>query len=318
MTSREKVLRAVSRRGPAPFPKHLRLCPELAKKLRAITGADDLDAHFGLDLRWVYYGGPDSFEYDRELSQREFDAIFDFDRVARHADGLRAAGLAVVSGYESGTFEQAHAIRGMEGLFLSLLTNRREGIAFLTRIARNKARIAASYAKAGVEVVFIGDDVGSQRALLMSEDTWSDLFRPALEMIIAEIRSAVQGATIAYHSCGYVEPLVPGLIATGIDVLESLQPECNDVAQIVRAYSDRVAFWGGVGAQSTMARGGPEQVKAAIAELTALFPPNSGLIVAPAHTLESDTPCANVLAFVQAVAEADRIASNTSCGCTAL
>lgn len=47
----------------------------------------------------------------------------------------------------------------------------------------------------------------------------------------------------------------------------------------------------------------------AVLSLTILFPPGSGLIVAPAHTLEPDTPRENVLAFVAAVAEADQRAA---------
>lgn len=310
MTSREKVLRAIARQGPAPFPKHLRPCPELAEQLRRMIGTSDLECSLGLDMRWVYCGRPQAFEYDQELSQRDFDAAFDFEQVARQAEAVRAAGLAAVSGYEMGTFEHAHDIRGMDGLFVSLLTDPKEARSFLTRIARNKARIAAAYARAGVDLVFIGDDIGSQRALLMSEEMWQEFFRPPLEMIIAEARAAVPEIKIAYHSCGHVEPLVPGLIEAGIDVLESVQPECNNVPRIVRGYCDRLAFWGAVGAQSTMPRGTPGQVRDAVLALTALFPQGSGLIVAPAHTLEVDTPPENVLAFVDAVAEADRRAAD--------
>ena len=97
MTSRDKALRAVSREGPAPFPKHLRPCPELVDELRAMTGAEDLDSHFGLDLRWLYCGRPEGFEYDHDLSETEFGDLFDFDQVARQADELRERGLAVLS-----------------------------------------------------------------------------------------------------------------------------------------------------------------------------------------------------------------------------
>jgi uroporphyrinogen decarboxylase len=306
MTSREKVLRAISRQGPAPFPKHLRPCPELAEQLRRMMGTEDLESSLGLDMRWVYCGRPKEFEYDQELSERDFGAAFDFEQVARQAEAARAAGLAAVSGYEQGTFEQAHDIRGMDELFVSLVTDPKEARPFLARIARNKARIAAAYARAGVDVVFIGDDMGSQRALLMSEEMWHDFFRPPLETIIAEARAAVPGTRIAYHSCGHVEPLVPGLVEAGIDVLESVQPECNDVPHIVHSCGDRLAFWGAVGAQSTMPRGTPGQVRDAVLALTALFPQASGLIVAPAHTLEVDTPPENVLAFIDAVGEADQ------------
>lgn len=311
-SGRDRVLRAVARRGPAPFPRHLRPSPALARHFRRETGSDDLDAWFGLDLRWTYCGRPGRFAFDAELSRGGFDALFDFERVARQADAWRAAGLAVVSGYECGTFEQAHEERGLEDLLVDVMTEPAETRGFLDRISANKARIAAGYARAGVDIVFIGDDMGSQRALLVREETWQAFFRPPLERIVAAAREVRPDVTIAYHSCGHIEPLVPHLIACGVDVLESIQPECNDVPALVRAHSHQLAFWGGIGAQSTMARGTPREVRAAVLRLTGLFGPGTGLIVAPAHTLEPDTPPANVVAFVEAVDEANRLAASAS------
>jgi hypothetical protein len=66
LSGREKVLRAIARMGPAPFPRHLRPCPALADHFRALAGADDLDALFGLDLRWIHCGRPAGFEFDAE------------------------------------------------------------------------------------------------------------------------------------------------------------------------------------------------------------------------------------------------------------
>jgi len=301
MSSREKVLRAVSRKGPVPFPKHLRLCPDLVRHFRNLTGQNDLDAYFGLDLKWIYCNRPAEFDFASDLTQAEFDALFDFDIVARRAEEVRGAGLAVVSGYEPGTFEQAHAMYGMEGLFVQLMEDPGATSRFLTRIARNKARVAVGYARAGVDIVFIGDDMGSQRGLLINQQMWHEFFRPPLEIIIGAIRSTTPDIAIAYHSCGCIQPLIPALIEAGIDVLESVQPECNNIPEIVRAFGDRLSFWGCIGAQSTMARGTSQQVQDAICDLTALFPNLSGLIVAPAHTLEADTSPENVTAFIEAL-----------------
>lgn len=304
-TSREKVLRAINRQGPAPFPKHLRPCPALAAHFSKLAGGQDLDAWFGLDLRWLYCGRPEGFDFAAELTDAEFDRAFDFQGVMRQADALREAGVAVVSGYECGTFEQAHEIRGIEQLLSDVLLDPEGTLAFLDRIARNKARIAAAYARSGVDIVFIGDDMGSQRSLLVSRDTWQRFFRPPLERIVAAIRESNGEVRIAYHSCGCIEPLVPDLVAVGIDILESLQPECNSVSALIADHSDHLAFWGAIGAQSTMARGTPSEVRQAVLDLTSLFGRGSGLIVAPAHTLEPDTPAENITAFLEAVAEAD-------------
>jgi len=311
MTSRDKVLRAVTRRGPTPFPKHARPCAALSEHFRQKLRVTDLDAALGFDMRWLACERPARADLGRRWPASEFHAAFRFAEVARAADDLRERGIATVSSYECGTFEEAHALRGMDDLMVSLIEQPAATRRWLMEIDANKARIAAGYASAGVDIVFIGDDMGSQRALLVSEDMWSDFFRPPLERIIDAIREARPHVAIAYHSCGHIEPLVPALLEAGIDVLESVQPECNDVPRLVAAFHGRLAFWGCIGAQSTMARGTAAEVREAVLSTAALFPPGSGWIVAPAHTLEPDTPPQNLEAFLDAVEEADRLALPT-------
>ncbi len=50
-------------------------------------------------------------------------------------------------------------------------------------------------------------------------------------------------------------PLIGDLIDTGVDILNPMQPECVDLEMIVSEYSDRVAFSGMIGTQSTLSFG---------------------------------------------------------------
>jgi len=106
---------------------------------------------------------------------------------------------------------------------------------------------------------------------------------------------------IAYHSCGSVAFAVEGLIEAGVDVLESVQPEANDPAKLKRLYGDRLAFWGTVGVQSTFPFGTPEDMERVVKERIATVGQGGGLLIAPAHVIEPETPVKNVLAFIQAV-----------------
>jgi uroporphyrinogen decarboxylase len=96
--------------------------------------------------------------------------------------------------------------------------------------------------EAGVDVVWIGDDLGAQNSLVFDPDIWRRMIRPPLQRIVDAIRSIHEDVIITYHSCGHVEPVAGELADVGIDVLESVQPEANDVEKLKALHDDRLAF----------------------------------------------------------------------------
>ena len=52
---------------------------------------------------------------------------------------------------------------------------------------------------------------------------------------------------VIVHSCGYVAPLVPGLIEAGMDCLQAMEVKAGmDLLQLHRDFGDRIAFCGGM------------------------------------------------------------------------
>ena len=221
--------------------------------------------------------------------------------IRREVQALRSRGLAAVSNYECGTFEQANHLMGMEGVLTGMHLNPEMMRLLFERICGVKARKAAAYVEAGVDVLWIGDDVGSQNAPLLNPAMWREFLLPPLKGIIARARAVRPDVPIAYHSCGCVGFAVEGLIEAGVDILESVQPEANDPAELKARYGERLAFWGGVGSQSTMSGGTPADVKAEVKRLIETVGKGGGYICSPAHRIEPESPLENVEAFVEAI-----------------
>ena len=93
------------------------------------------------------------------------------------------------------------------------------------------------------------------------------------------------------------------LIDAGVEVLNPVQPECNDQQAIKRTYGDRLSFWGGVGVQSVLPHGTPDEVRAATRKTIATLGPENGFLVAPAHILDPAIPWENIEAFIETVKE---------------
>ena len=225
----------------------------------------------------------------------------DIGEMRKQVEAVHAAGYAAVSNYESGCYEQACALRGQAQFLMDLAGDPEFAEALLDRIAEIKARKAAANAETGVDVVWIGDDLGTQRALVFSPETWRRMIRPPLQRIVDAVRRVREDVIIAYHSCGHVEPVAGELADVGIDVLESVQPEANDVVGLKARHGDRLAFWGTMGAQSTFSRGTVEDVRLEVRHRIATMGRGGGLMLAPAHVLEPEVPVENVMAFVEEI-----------------
>ncbi len=85
--------------------------------------------------------------------------------------------------------------------------------------------MAEEFAKMGVDMILLGDDVGTQRGMLMHPDMWREWLKPRLKKIIDAGRKINKNIFVYYHSDGNVEQIIPELIDVGVDVLNPVQPE---------------------------------------------------------------------------------------------
>ncbi len=229
----------------------------------------------------------------------DLDAAYRFEGVARRVADLHAQGLAVAA-FAGSVFEQAWYLRGMEDLMMDMLDAPAAAHGLLERTASYQRRAAEELARAGVDIIITGDDVAGQTGLLMSPAMWREFLRPHLAAAVRAVKEANPSAFVFYHSDGNVEALVPELIATGIDILNPVQPECMDPAAIKRRFGDRLCFWGTVSVQRTMPFGAPADVRAEVEARIRTVARGGGLILAPAHVLGPDVPWENVAAFFEA------------------
>jgi uroporphyrinogen decarboxylase len=138
--------------------------------------------------------------------------------------------------------------------------------------------------------------------MMMSVEMWRERLKPRLQKVIAAVRATQRMPTwIAYHSDGNIQRILPELIEIGVDILNPVQPECMPIDKVVGAYKDRIAFWGGIGTQTTLPFGSPADIAAAVQVCAGWVTRGAAMTIAPTHVIEPDVPWTNVRALVDAV-----------------
>lgn len=216
---------------------------------------------------------------------------------------IHEQGLAAVAQQQCTIWENAWYIRSMESLMMDMLCDEEIADAWFTRIEQAAVAKAEIYARAGVDILYLGDDVGMQQSIMMSVELYRKWILPRLTHVIQAAKRIKPDLIVLYHSCGYVEPFIPLWIEAGVDVLTPIQSECMDFETIYQQYGDRLSFHGTVGTQTVMPFGTPEEVKAYVKRNLDLAGEKGGLMIAPTHMLEPEVPWENILAYVEACRE---------------
>jgi len=230
----------------------------------------------------------------------DFDADYRYGEVEKKTREYHERGLAVCGELYQTIFETAWLMRDMQDFMQDLLLNQEIAHAICENITRIRIRQARKFAAAGVDVLRLGDDMVSQMGLMMSMETYRTFFRPRIKRIIEAAKEVNPDILIFMHCCGKVEEIIEDLIDAGVEILNPLQPECNDLKMINEKYSDRLSFWGGIGVQSVMPNGSPQEVKAKVREIAEILGKEGGLLLAPAHILDPAIPWENIEAYIEA------------------
>lgn len=218
----------------------------------------------------------------------------------KQVEDIKSRDLIALGDMQMTIWEVAWYIRGMEELFCDMMEeNEMAEFMFDKALEMAKAR-AKSYVEAGVDILFVGDDIGMQHTIMMSEELYCRWVKPRLKELIDFAKGLNPEILIFYHSCGFIEPFIPHLIDAGVDVLNPIQSECMDFKTICETYGDKISFHGTIGTQTVMPKGTPEEVKKAVWDNLDTAGEKGGLMVAPTHMLEPEVPVENILAYVEA------------------
>jgi len=144
-------------------------------------------------------------------------------------------------------FEQMHPVCGHEYMLMGMALDPdwvKDMVQTYTDLTINHLELL--FAEEGTpDGFFFYEDMGFKNRPFMSPQMYGEIIQPGHARLFDYAHSL--GCKVIVHSCGYVEPLVPGLIEAGMDCLQAMEVKAGmDLPTLFRRFGDKISFFGGV------------------------------------------------------------------------
>jgi uroporphyrinogen decarboxylase len=210
---------------------------------------------------------------------------------------------AVIGDLETTIFELSWNLVGLEKFIVDLLMEKPYVPVLLDKILGYSSAIGKRMVELGVDVIWAGDDFGTQQGMMISPELWRKHFKPRMKELFNTLKKTNPKVKIAYHSCGGIMPIVPDLVEIGLEILNPIQPTAKDMdlGALKKTYGNKLAFFGGVDMQNVLPFGTVKEVQEEVKLRIRQAGYGGGFVIAPAHNIQPDTPSENIYAFFNAV-----------------
>jgi len=161
--------------------------------------------------------------------------------------------------------------------------------------AKTNIEIVKRLGEAGVEIIFMADDLGYKGRSIFSIEKFKEFILPYYQIIYDACRK--RGILIIQHSCGYIDKLLPHMVDAGLNAIEALEPAAGvNLAHLKETIGDKVCFIGGIDASDILNFGTPQDLEQEVKRCIHEASSRGGYFAGPSHNI-LNPPWENVLAL---------------------
>ena len=153
-------------------------------------------------------------------------------------------------------------------------------------------------AKGRIDFVWMGEDLGTQRAPMISPKLYRQTLRPMHQRFI-DLAKAYD-LPVMMHCCG--SSSFEDFIEMGVSAVDTLQPEAVDMepVSIAQRFGGRLVFHGAMSTTGALTYGTEQDVVRDAREILAAYMPTRGYCFSPPHMIQNNMPVRNIVAMYNA------------------
>jgi uroporphyrinogen decarboxylase len=163
-----------------------------------------------------------------------------------------------------------------------------------------KLRRTLEAAGGRIDVVHLGEDLGTQLGPLISLPAFDRLFAQKYAGLFSLAHD--HGAKAMLHCCGSIKRFIPRLLAIGLDILDVVQVDAAEMEleSLREAFADRICFAGTLPVQTLLRDANPDVLRKEVQMRRELFR-DGGLMIGPTNVMQVDMPTENFAAMLEEI-----------------
>lgn len=213
--------------------------------------------------------------------------------------------FAIMAGFGGNLLEWGQFLCRNDQFLIDLLENPRKADALLDRLTEIHIANLEKFLDAiegYVQIIQMGDDLGTQLAPQISPQMYRRFFKPRHRLIYERIRRR-SGIHLFLHSCGAIAELLPDLIEVGVEIINPVQTSARGMEpeRLKRDFGKDLTFWGGgCDTQRVLPEGTEKEIDEHVRRRIEILAPGGGFVFTQVHNIMPNVPPQNIVAMVEA------------------
>lgn len=266
---------------------------------------------YGFYTKWIAneHGGYEDF-CNYPLSDVSEDVIenfhvpsaddFDYLYVAEQVKAYSSYGISCGDAGMADIINATGRVMGMEDTLCNLMARHAPTLNYISKrcdMELGKLERIIEAAKGGIDFLWMGEDLGTQHAPMISLEMYRDVLKPFHQKYVDLAKS--YNLPVMIHTCGSSSWAYDEFISMGINAVDTLQPEAANMSPkyLVDKFGSKLAYHGCISTAGPLAYGNAEDLKKQIEETLQIMKPTYGYMLSPTHLIQDNSPVENVLAL---------------------
>lgn len=193
-----------------------------------------------------------------------------------------------------GMVEGTSSYLGIENCWLNLGAEPERMAAHFDRYADWMCVQVENLIAAGVDMMTLSDDWGSNGTMLFSPRMWRKLIKPYAMRVVQHARS--RGLPVNLHSDGYIMQVVDDIIEMGFTSWHPVQESAGiDPREVKEKYGGKLVIYGSLDVIDGLLKYDGEELDEYITRRFEIYAPGGGFIFNGGHFIQPDIPPARLV-----------------------
>ncbi len=272
------------------------------------------DPVYGFNMRWVENESGGYWDFcDFPLQGADDEAIANFhvpdlndfsvETLRQELKPFSDRAIAIGGAGTADIINSTGRVMGMEDALVNLMMEDEATLTYVSRMVEMElGTMEMALEEAGdlIDFVWLGEDLGTQRAPMISLEMYRRVLRPFHQKYMDLAKA--YGKPVMVHTCGSSSWVYEDFIEMGVNAVDTLQPEASDMSPryLKENFGGRLSFHGCISTAGPLAYGTPDEVEQNVRQTLEIMMPGGGYHLSPTHMIQDNTPVENLLAMYQA------------------